>query len=688
MGIRNNEIEVLCPAGDLESVVAAVTNGANAVYLGMKDFSARQSAKNFDYHDLREAIAYCHARGVFVYLAFNTIVFDNQLEEAKKAIAIGCELGVDAFIVQDLGVMSLLQKMCPTMPIHASTQMAVHTVKGAQLLKEQGVTRVVLARELTLSEIQEIASSVDIETEVFVHGALCMSVSGQCYMSGMIGTRSGNRGSCAGTCRLPFTSNGKPGYDLSLKDNCLVSYVGQLKAAGVTSLKIEGRMKRPEYVAAAARAYHNAVFGETNDIDTLQAVFSRSGFTDGYLIGKADSAMFGYRQKEDVIAATNQVLKSLQNTYKKERACVGVDFHFIAHENEPISLTVKDDDGNQVTVTANPPEIAQKTPMTQESVERSLSKLGGTPFYLQNLTTDFWEGLIVSTSALNELRRNACEQLYQMRAQIKPVPCHADVAISLEKSKPSSLAYRARFATVEQIPFAMMDMFQYVILPIDEVMKHRENLVSIQDKIIIEPYRVMFLSEQNQIEKLKVLKQQGYHRLLADNLAHIQIGKELGFTIHAGAYLNCVNSYSAKQLADFGVTDITLSFEAELKKINAMIAERPLGIIVYGYIPLMIMKNCPIKAKHKCKDCNGTKALVDRKGVAFRVICNHRKYSEVLNSNPLYMADRMKELRNCSFATLYFTIETQAQVERVIRQYQNGDAPKGEFTRGLYYRSI
>jgi putative protease len=374
------KIEVLCPAGDMESVTAAVQNGANAVYLGMKDFSARQSAKNFDYDDLREAISYCHARGVFVYLALNTILFDNQFEDAKDCIAAACELGVDAIIVQDLGVLSLVQKMCPTMPIHASTQMAVHTVKGAQLLKEQGVTRVVLARELTLQEIKEIAQTVEIETEVFVHGALCMSVSGQCYMSGMIGTRSGNRGNCAGTCRLPFTSNGVAGYDLSLKDSCLVNYVEALKQAGVTSLKIEGRMKRPEYVAAAASAYHNAAVGEEADIETLQAVFSRSGFTDGYLTGKADASMFGYRQKEDVVATTNQILKSLQNTYKKERPCVAVTFHFVAKENQPISLTITDCDNNQVTVTAGIPEIAQKAPMNEESVQRSLSKLGGTPF--------------------------------------------------------------------------------------------------------------------------------------------------------------------------------------------------------------------------------------------------------------------------------------------------------------------
>lgn len=685
-----NTIEILCPAGDFEAVVAAVQNGGDAVYLGQKKFSARQNAKNFDQDDLRRAVSYCHARGVLVYLAINTLIHDNQIESVKDSIQQACNVGIDAFIVQDLGVLTLVKQMCPSMPIHASTQMAVHTIKGAELLKQQGVARVVLARELSYSEITEIVKAVPMEYEVFVHGALCMSVSGQCYMSGMIGTRSGNRGNCAGTCRLPFSVNGRKGdYDLSLKDMCLTEYITELMEIGVTSLKIEGRMKRPEYVAVTAKAYDDARKGIVPNIDTVQAVFSRSGFTDGYFTGNVNGDMFGYRQKEDVVSATNKVLKSLANTYKKESPRVGISFFAIIQKGKPVMLTVSDEQGNIVTVSGEIPEVAINTPMNRESLIRSLSKLGGTPFFFKELECILDDGLVVSTSAINELRRKACEQVLAMREQITPVPCKIiEITLSERDQTKKCPFYRGRFAKSSQVAKDKISWFDKVILPIDEVYTNQSEWKDYQDKIIIEPHRIMFGRENEQYEKLKALKNAGYLHLQAENLAHIQMGKELGYEIHGGAYLNCLNSYTAHTLTAWGLSDITLSFELELSKANTIQSNIPLGMVLYGSLPLMIMRNCPVKAKKGCQQCGGKSTLTDRMDKQFPVICNSRIYTEVLNSNCLYMSDRMHEVRNSSFGVLYFTNESQEQILKVMKQYENNEKPSGEFTRGLYYRSI
>lgn len=686
----NKKIEILSPAGDFESVIAAVQNGANAIYLGQKEFSARQNAKNFDEDELKQAVSYCHARDVLVYLAINTLINDSQIDNASKSIINACKSGVDALIVQDLGLLYLIKEIAPTMPIHASTQMSVHTVKGAEFLKSQGVTRVVLARELTLKEIQEISSKVDIETEVFVHGALCMSVSGQCYISSMIGTRSGNRGNCAGTCRLPFTTRKNSNdYDLSLKDMCLANHVKELQNIGVTSLKIEGRMKRPEYVAITAKAYNDAVNNIEPDLETVKAVFSRNGFTDGYLTNNVNADMFGYRQKDDVVAATSKILKNIANSYKKENRKINIDMDIEVILNNPIKLTVTDNNENKVTVYGPIPEIAINSPLTNESLLRSLSKLGSTPFCLNEFKTKLDDGLITSASALNELRRNACEELLKKRSLINPRPFNAFIPKE-EKSfvNANDLKLRVRFAKYEQIPFEKLDKIEFVILPVDEILKHKEELIFIKEKIIIEPYRIMFLTEKKQIEKINSLKKLGFNKLLAENLAHIEIAKELELNFYAGNFLNCFNSLSSKSLVNFGAKDITLSFELELNKATKIKTQVPLGIIGYGYLPLMIMKNCPIKAKKSCNECNGKSLLEDRKGVKFRAICNNKQYTEILNSDVLYMADRIHEINNISFLTLYFTVENKDECINVINNYINKKPLTTKYTRGLYYRSI
>ena len=312
--------EILAPAGSPQALIAAVRSGADAVYLGIKGLNARRSAENFDDDQLKEAVAYCHKHNVKVHLTLNTLVSDGELEKAQEAVRLACESGVDAIIVQDIGLAELIHRNAPEMPLHASTQMSVQTAAGLKRLKKLGFTRAVLPRELSKEEIKKLCENSPIELECFVHGALCMCVSGQCLFSAVLGSRSGNRGACAQPCRLPFGVENGTGHDLSLKDLSLIDYIAEMAEMGVCSFKIEGRMKRPEYVAAAVKACRNSVDGVADNAlrDDLRSVFSRSGFTDGYYRNKLGYDMFGIRRKDDVTAASG-VLKKLEKLYEKEK---------------------------------------------------------------------------------------------------------------------------------------------------------------------------------------------------------------------------------------------------------------------------------------------------------------------------------------------------------------------------------
>ena len=315
--------EILAPAGSMEALTAAVHCGADAVYIGATLFSARQNAHNFDAAALQEAADFCHTNGVKLYLTVNTLVFDTEWTALDELLQTAAAVGMDACIVQDLGVADYIHQRIPEMPLHASTQMTICSPSGAIWAKEHGFSRVVVAREMTRSEIQAVCA-IGLEVEQFVHGALCMCISGQSYLSALIGARSANRGCCAQACRLPFTAAKNPqAAALSLKDLCLLPHYQQLCADGIASLKIEGRMKRPEYVAAAVTALRQLKEGKQPDLQMLRAVFSRSGFTDGYYTGQRKQ-MFGVRQKEDVTAA-NAVLPKLAELAKKNK----LDVRFI-----------------------------------------------------------------------------------------------------------------------------------------------------------------------------------------------------------------------------------------------------------------------------------------------------------------------------------------------------------------------
>ena len=664
----NNKPEILAPAGSMESLIAAVRCGANAVYLGTKGINARRGATNFTFEELKQAVEYCHARDVKIYLALNILISDSERELAYKTVKAGLSLGVDAFIIQDLGLAKIIHSHFPTARMHASTQCSVNSPEGFKALEKMGFVRAVLPREMSLDEIREIRQATDMELEMFVHGALCMCVSGQCYLSAMLGGRSGNRGLCAQPCRLGFSADASRSCDLSLKDLSLIGNINEIAQAGVVSLKIEGRMKRPEYVAAAVTSCKKAIDGEysASDENTLKSVFSRTGFTDGYFTGERKD-MFGTRQKEDVVAAKD-VLKELSHLYDNENPLVPIDIEFICKANRKAELTATAL-GKTVTVTGTVPETAINKPMTEESVKTRLAKFGNTQFYLNNITIDLDDGLILPASVINSMRREAVEMLDKV--EIKPftqMPYKAEKY----KEKDCTPYYTARFLNPDSIPDK--HPFKRIFIPI---WSSDEDFVD--NRAGVEVPRGLFGMEEKLTKRLEHLKKIGVRKALCSNLGAYSLAQKMGFEVYGDFGLNIFNSESA-QLFNSPI----LSFEATLEQTNR-IGAKDTGIIGYGYLPLMLTRNCPIKNHLGCSRCTGK--LTDRKGFEFKVKCSPYPCVEVLNPVPVYMGDRQKEIKT-DFIHFYFTDESKNQVEQIINLFKTGGQFDGKYTRGLTYRGV
>lgn len=683
--------ELLAPAGSLESLEAAVNSGADAVYFGYGQFNARRNAKNFSKEDFRAAAAFCKARGVKMHLTMNTIIYDRERQDMLETLRLACENGVDAIIVQDLGTAYWIHQAAPDMPLHGSTQMTIHNVSGARMLLKMGFTRAVLAREMTREEIAEVIQQVPIETEVFVHGALCMCVSGQCYMSSMIGERSGNRGLCAQPCRLPFSSGkGDNGYALSLKDLTLVNRVAELVELGVSSFKIEGRMKRPEYVAAAVKGFREALAGGLPDLDELQAAFSRSGFTQGYFDGQRNGTMFGTRQQEDVLAG-QKVLKPLRNEAAKEYPHVAVDCDFHMSTGEPVTLTISDRENHVVTVQGDIPEIAKNRPTDAELVQRGLEKMGGTFYTLGKVHCDIEDGLICPVSQINKLRRDALEQLTTLRASISPVGfTMPEIKRSLPHAAHGKASFHAQVQSLYQVTPKLLSVCEFVAVPLDEVCQRIDDAKNISpSQLMVTLPRLTFGDDQKQLSsKLDKLKDLGITHILTGNLGGIYLGLEKGFTVHGDFGLNIANTDALEQYKRLGLEDCVLSYELSLARAREIGGELARGMLVYGNLPLMLVRNCPLKQTGGCKGCRQDGVLTDRKGEQFPVCCTNREYSEILNGKPLYLADRWSEWEKFDFGVLYFTRESPAQIEDVLNEYTKSFSKREGITRGLYYRNV
>lgn len=685
--------EVLAPAGSPECLTAAVRCGAAAVYLGVEEFNARRNAHNFTIDSLAEAVAYCHARGVAVHLALNTLLREEEIDRAVEVAVKAAACGVDALIVQDVGLCRRLKAVMPEMTLHASTQLTCHTPEGVKFLRDAGFSRVVLAREMSREEIAACAN-LGVELEVFVHGALCMSVSGQCYFSAMLGSRSGNRGACAQPCRLPFEpTSGKPRpcpadkAALSLKDNCLVAYIRELSELGVASFKIEGRMKRPEYVAAATAVYAAAVRGEAvsqAELERLKSVFSRSGFTDGYYTSHRDGDMFGVRRHEDVTAAA-PVLKELARTYDKEMPRVGIAPALTINETES-RLTLIDEDGHTVTVCGEGGIVATNRPLDPERAKEQLGKTGGTPYYATDATCAIGEGLTMPMAVINGLRRQAIEELTAVRSAVTAVAC--DIT-----AKPQALPYRkpqkaktvARLATAEQWSAALAA--DGVILPLSTDGETLRKIAA-QTTVGVEIPRGMFGQEENIRQKLAKAKAAGATFALCGNVGALPLAKEAGLDAVGGFGLNLTNREALAFFAERGLDAATLSMELTFGQMRGLTpSPLPVGVMVYGHQPLMLTRNCPRKcAGASCADCRH-QGITDRTGTAFPVTCEGG-CAEVLNSVPLWWGDKVAEIPEADFHLFHFTVEDASRCAAVLAAYQQGGKPPAAITRGLYKRGV
>lgn len=672
--------EIMAPVGGQEQLLAAVRCGADAIYLGGKGFNARRNADNFGDTDLRAAVSYCHAHGVKVFVTINTIVMDDEREALETEAHDIAQSGADAVIIQDFSVLKLFENRYPTLKRFASTQTAVHNVNGAMLLRDIGFQSIVLARELSLSEIEKIASSVDLPMEAFVHGAHCMSVSGACYLSAMFGGRSGNRGLCAQPCRLDWCSGARH-YALSLKDMSLLPHIRQMADAGVDYLKIEGRMKRPEYVAAAVTAAKNAIEGKPYDAEKLRAVFSRSGFSDGYITGKRDADMFGMRTKEDVVDA-GKVLRELSCLYQNETPRIDVDMSFSMDCSG--SRLIVSDGKNQVVQKGPVPEIAATRPLDAVNAQKNLAKLGGTPYRLHCFTADLRDGLTMRASELNALRRNAIERLNSIRSAVTP---HAEMLYRIDKPVPYQTKAEneiwARFYALEQIPESFDA--DKILLPLEKL--DTDTIQRFGSRLIAQLPTVLFpTGEQTLVDRLTELRDQGLLAVYTNNIYGIEIGKQLGLTIHGGFGLNITNTEAIHAYRRAGVASVTVSFELPMKKQTLLGDILPRGIVGYGHLPLMHLRNCPIRANIGCDKCGLKGKLVDRMGISFPVECNERRYSMLLNSVPLDIADRLPQ--TIDFVLLYFTRETPHEVAEVIQRFCEGKKTVSDHTTGLYFREL
>ena len=683
-------IEILAPVGSEEMLHAAVFSGADAVYLGFSGFNARTGAGNFDADSLKEAVRFCHARGVKVHVALNTTVYGGELASLCDAIRAVAASGADAVICQDLAVATLIGKIAPQLPRHGSTQMSVHTLQGALELKELGFTRVVLARELSLPEVEQITRHCGMETECFVHGALCMCVSGQCYLSAFLGGRSGNRGSCAGPCRLPFEANalpeGKPGrlHHLSLKDNSVIDKLDQLQAIGVASAKIEGRLRTPEYVAAAVSACLAGREGRAYDRDLLKNAFSRSGFTSGYLDGKIDGTMFGVRSEADA-ELTKKTLPALRELYRRERSRVPVRMKLEIEEGGE-KLTVTDADGNKAFAYGDfEPQPARADPT--ESLKRSLAKTGGTPFAAENIEVEMDEGpWFVPGSTVNELRREALDALLKKREVLRPWPVQ-DVELEPlpQRTLPPHRTLRARFERWDQVPEQALSGVEYLILPIAQADRVPREW---RGKTLLELPRVMFGKlEEDTARRVAATQDAGFAGYEVSNIAHLRLCR--GLPMSGGFGLNVTNQVAAQFYADNGLGSVLILPETKDSDISTIAPTHagkpvPTGVLVYGHMPLMVTRACPLQNIHDCAHCDKTGVLTDRKAKKFPVRCG-MGVRTIYNPVPIYMGDKPGAL-TVDYGVAYFTLESREEAAAILDNIRVHAPFEGDFTRGLYFK--
>ena len=691
-------LELLSPAGSKEALVAAVQNGADAVYLGFGDFNARRNAQNFTEEDFASAISYCHLRGARVYLTLNTLLTDRELPAAADLARRASDLGADAVLVQDLGVARAVKQAAPDLPLHASTQMTVHNLDGVKACADLGMTRAVLSRELSAEAIGYICDRSPIEIEVFGHGALCMCYSGQCYFSAVVGERSGNRGLCAQPCRMKYGWNGRADSNpLSLKDACLATRLRQLRKLGVACLKLEGRMKRPEYVAVITRIYAALLKEDrmptAEELRDLELAFSRNGFTQGYFDGKTGPDMFGTRDEKT--PEPKELFAQARQTYEnQENPRVDVKFYAMIRPNEPVQVGVEDPDGRVVTAAGAQPESAQSHPITPQQVEKQLSRTGGTPYRCLGVRSLVEPDLNVPLSALNALRRQVLEELSQKRTELprRRRGTYQPGVRYENPAEPPALAVSVRSAS--QVSEELLNLSPAILyVPCGELAGDPRRVEKRRPDTELVPVlpRIVWDREWDEVARqLEKCRELGCTTVLTGDYGTARAAADMGFALRADFGLPVFNAQALKELKRLGFQSATASFELKLAQIRDLSKALPVEAVVYGRLPLMITENCIIKNRTGRCTCGGENILTDRKGERFPVLKAPGCRSEILNSRKLFLADKPEWKRSgLTWARLSFTTENPRECVQALERYMGrGDWSPSQFTRGLYYRGV
>ncbi len=677
------DMELLAPAGSFQTLKAAVQSGADAVYIGGSQFSARKSAVNFTLEEIEDAVKYCHLRDAKLHVAANILVKEKEVEDFLEYIGKLNKIGVDAVIIQDMGMAKVVHEMYPDLLLHASTQMTITNLEGAKKLKEIGFSRVVLARELSKESIELITKKSGIETEIFVHGALCMSYSGQCLMSSIIGGRSGNRGMCAQPCRLPYSVGDKNGHLLSPKDLCMIDRLKELKEIGVSSLKIEGRLKRSEYASAVCGVYRKYLDSQEkvtkNDMKELYNAFSRSGFTDKYFSGGFGKDMMCYdnpaNASENIFTDDVKKRCSENANYKKTEIFMSAELR----KESPLVVSVWDNNGVFVTKTGEIlSETALKTALTKERLENQLLKLGDTPFFASNVEIILDDGITIPISEINKVRREAVEDFTLQKTET-PKRRILERNNNVKRYENTETEICAEVWTKEQARACIEAGIRtiYADTPLaNNLMKEYKNIDVISKLPPI-------CRDDRKYEEPQT------DSVLISNIGQVHNHKKC----YGDLRLNIFNSESAG-FYDF-LERVTLSPELNLKELSQISAKSE--IIGYGRIPLMVMENCPLRAMGMCQNKKNNRVIEDRMHEKFPLKCNEGCVLEIMNSKPIYLADKPEFVNNLKIRAirLIFTVENFEECGKIIEEYKlalsriPAKQPKeNTFTRGHYYRGV
>lgn len=693
-------LELLSPAGSPEAVIAAVQNGADAVYFGLGNYNARRGAKNFTGEEFEKTVRYCHIRGCKVYLTLNTVVSDREIEDAVRFARMAAKFGADGIIIQDIGLIKTIRQAVPDIELHGSTQMSVHNLAGAEAAAEMGMKRIVLSRELSLDKIKFITQNCQIETEIFVHGALCFCYSGQCYMSALIGRRSGNRGMCAQPCRMQYSLGGRMDeYPMSLKDNCLVDRLKEIEDAGVACIKIEGRMKRPEYTAVVTDIYSRALKEgrktTADEMQMLKTAFSRNGFTQGYFDGDKND-MFGTRSEEDSDA------EALFDKYRKayadgERRRVPIHFYTVVEEGRPIKAIAFDDDGNKASAVGSIPQPAMNRGLTENYICDQMYKTGGTPYQVVENKAKVDEGLYASASEINDLRRSLISELSEKRG-MAPGAIHSgkipNLPENIQSIKDPCCIIQVR--TAEQMSEELAELRpSYLYAPL-ELLYNDFDLTKPYTKngttIVAVIPRIVTDDQSSEITDMLIkVHELGVDEALCGNLGHIYMARKAGMQVRGDFGLNVFNSYSLQVLKDAGLLSATVSFEQRIAQIKDLRKPIDTEMIVYGRFPLMVSEQCIIKNSSGNCSCTTPAQMSDRMGSVFPVAKEYGCRNVVFNAHKLYLADKKEDLYSTGVwgLRLMFTTESSRECVEVAKTYMGlSDYKPNVLTRGLYYRGV